>query len=705
MKRNLIVQSIIVPIGLLIAFAAFPEVDISSPQPVLHFYVVTFFTFVAVVTALLVGIALGPNSPVRHRLIATTGAAMGLIFFIHGATTPEALTYTFNPGIVWAAWLTLFVGSMLFLLASFDRPEAPLQAHHLGRANLVVTVICVLFGLIVVFVPEWLTVVTTGLGPWHEQVAFALTLGGWLVAAWRLWRIWQTTGQLLDGVMALIAAWLAIATVSQNQFSTWQLSWWVYHILLLNAAITAVYYLLHEYEQARQFDLTRYYAITSLIAMAALALLISYIFSQTVQREREDFLRAQAIRLGQELADSVNMNLPEAATTADLGALLTMPTPSLSTLLQGQLLQMDVDTIRIYDTARQLIYDYAADGAENGVSIDNGRLQQTFSGLPNVSLQPSPNRTEANIPTTYVQTYVPIQTGNGAVGVLVFLQEVSGLNEAILQARGSSLAIALTAMGVLFLALLGIVRRADHLITARADELNQAYGNLQAAEAVRDDLTDMIVHDLRSPLTAVEMSLHLLRKTSNQSESIRTRLITSGLNSLQRAINLINDMLDVARLEEGKPALSLTAVNMTELLQERAAFYRTQAEAEHKSIEVNVAGELACPQADQEMMARVLDNLISNALKYVGRGGHIKLCAHQNQSTIQTEINDDGEGISPANAERIFDKFVQGEGGSVRRGTGLGLAFCRLVVEAHGGKIWVESELGRGSTFFFTLPL
>jgi hypothetical protein len=448
MKRNLIVQSIIVPIGLLIAFAAFPNLDVPSPLPVIHFYLVTFFTFVAVVAALLVGIALGADSPVRHRLIATTGVAMGIIFFIHGVTTPQALTYVVNPGIGWAAWLTLFVGSMLFLLASFDRPDSPLQTYHLRRANWGVAVICVVFGLIVAFAPGWLGAVNAQLAPWHEQTAFVLTLVAWLVAAWQLWRIWQTTGQRLDGVMALIAVWLAIGTLSQSQFDTWQLSWWIYHILLLVAAITAVYYLLSEYEQTRQFNLTRYYAITSLIAMAALALLISFISSQAVQREREDFLRTQAIQLGQELTASVNMDLPEAATTADLDSLFMMPTTSLSTLLQGQLLRVDVDTIHIYDTNQQLVYEYLFENAENGVSVNNGRFQQALNGTANVNLQPAPNRTEANIPTTYVQTYLPIQTGNTAVGVLVFLQEVSGLNEAILQARRNDLVIALVAMGV-----------------------------------------------------------------------------------------------------------------------------------------------------------------------------------------------------------------------------------------------------------------
>jgi signal transduction histidine kinase len=285
------------------------------------------------------------------------------------------------------------------------------------------------------------------------------------------------------------------------------------------------------------------------------------------------------------------------------------------------------------------------------------------------------------------------------------LQNVTGLNEAILQARSNSLLISLSAMGFLFLALLVIVRRADQLVTARSDELAHAYHDLQTAEMARDDMTDMIVHDLRSPLTAVEISLQMLRKGTFNNELNRTRLLNNAYNSLQRAVSLINDMLGVAKLEEGKLTLSRAPLDVKCLLQERAAFYTVQAESEQKSIEVLAADALPQPQADKEIMTRVLDNLIGKSLKYVKRGGHIRLQALPENNHIQIAVIDDGQGISPRDAERIFDKFAQADNDASRRGTGLGLTFCRLAVEAHGGKIWVESAINQGSTFFFTLPL
>jgi signal transduction histidine kinase len=106
-------------------------------------------------------------------------------------------------------------------------------------------------------------------------------------------------------------------------------------------------------------------------------------------------------------------------------------------------------------------------------------------------------------------------------------------------------------------------------------------------------------------------------------------------------------------------------------------------------------------------MHRVLDNLISNALKYTHKGGQITLQAQNSNGAIHIKIADDGDGISADNLQRIFDKYIQvdNENGGARRGTGLGLTFCKLAVEAHGGRIWVESKEGQGSNFYFTLPL
>lgn len=168
-----------------------------------------------------------------------------------------------------------------------------------------------------------------------------------------------------------------------------------------------------------------------------------------------------------------------------------------------------------------------------------------------------------------------------------------------------------------------------------------------------------------------------------------------------------NRLASESKLEEGKLDIAPTTVDIRQLLQERANFHSLQSELEQKMIEVRLPDQPLILEADPDIITRVLDNLIGNALKYIRSGGHIQLSACPQDGHLQIAVNDNGEGISPENASRIFDKFVQvkSESGEVRRGTGLGLTFCHLAVEAHGGQIWVESQLGQGSTFYFTLPL
>jgi signal transduction histidine kinase len=609
------------------------------------------------------------------------------------------------------------MGATLFLAASWDKPQSPLTRQHLRIINVIVGLIGITFIFVVVFSPQLLTAIDQQLTvtikgtviPWHQTVAYILTLMAWMVAAWRLYRIWQATHKQLDGVMALIAVWLAIATVSQNQFDTWHLSWWIYHILLLNSAITAGFYLIREYEQVRQFSLTRYYAITSLVVMAGLALLTSFFYSQAVQREREDILTQQSLVLGQNVVANLNTDLPVEATADDLSELVMMSNPSLNQLLQGGLLSVEATAVTIYDTNFVPLFNEVAEGIDEEVAVENGRVQQALAGEATVSLSQSARRAAANIPFTQVQTYIPIENNSETLGVLVFTQEVSGLNEAVLQARRLGLLIAAISTGALFVALLGIVRRADRFITTRTNELAQAYADLQQAEATRDELTDMIVHDLRSPLTAVDMNLQLLTQLASDpsADETRTRYTVNARNSLKRTINLINDMLDVAKLEAGKLRLSTAPLDIKTLLADRAAFYAIQAEAGNKYIEVVAPDNLPQAQADENLMHRVLDNLISNALKYTHKGGQITLQAQNSNGAIHIKIADDGDGISADNLQRIFDKYIQvdNENGGARRGTGLGLTFCKLAVEAHGGRIWVESKEGQGSNFYFTLPL
>jgi hypothetical protein len=156
----------------MVALLLLPNLDAIFQDPIFHFYIVTFFTFTSAVVALLFASVLGERSLYRHRLLVTAFASMAAIFFVHGTTTNGALILQFNPGIRWAAWLTLFVGGLLFALAAFDRPITPLKPQVYRNINWSVAVFCFLFMGVVYLKPEWLTAIDNVVSPFHSQVAF-----------------------------------------------------------------------------------------------------------------------------------------------------------------------------------------------------------------------------------------------------------------------------------------------------------------------------------------------------------------------------------------------------------------------------------------------------------------------------------------------------------------------------------------------------
>ncbi len=181
---------------------------------------------------------------------------------------------------------------------------------------------------------------------------------------------------------------------------------------------------------------------------------------------------------------------------------------------------------------------------------------------------------------------------------------------------------------------------------------------------------------------------------------------------------MIQNLLDVAKMEEGKLNPSLAEVDLKDLLEECGENFRMQIEREGKRFVKMFPPELPRTAVDEQLVRRVVANLLSNAIRHTSRQGTITLGAQKVGQALHIKVQDDGEGISPEYQEKIFDKFVQaerspeatGRGGDrkrvrLRSGTGLGLTFCKMAVELHGGAIRVESQVGKGSSFIFTLPI
>ncbi len=226
---------------------------------------------------------------------------------------------------------------------------------------------------------------------------------------------------------------------------------------------------------------------------------------------------------------------------------------------------------------------------------------------------------------------------------------------------------------------------------------------------LREDLTHMLVHDLRSPLALVQVSLAMVSEAhENQNTAHLERLVQLATRSCERVLVLIDELLDIGRLERGQINLRLEPLEIGELLDEMSSRYTPVAATNHIRFSVEGNGSLPALRADRSLLTRVLSNLVDNAMKFTPDGGSVRVWAHYTSPphTIRIAVEDTGPGIPAEGRQRLFQKFQQiADIPGRRRGTGLGLSFCKLAVEAHGGEIWVESTVGRGSTFYVTLPI
>ncbi len=219
----------------------------------------------------------------------------------------------------------------------------------------------------------------------------------------------------------------------------------------------------------------------------------------------------------------------------------------------------------------------------------------------------------------------------------------------------------------------------------------------------RDDLTHMIVHDLRSPLTVVTGYMEALAETANLNPT-EAKFVAEAQRGANDIRDMITTLLDVGRLEAGEMPLRLQSHDLAQIA--RKAVDRFSPVLQNRVLSCDVPRDPVPIVCDADVIRRVLENLISNAVKFTPLDGTILVNVRRNAADVTILVSDDGEGIPPDQHKHIFEKFGQTDsGGEHRHSTGLGLAFCRLAVEAHEGKIGVKSEPGKGSTFWFKLPL
>lgn len=241
--------------------------------------------------------------------------------------------------------------------------------------------------------------------------------------------------------------------------------------------------------------------------------------------------------------------------------------------------------------------------------------------------------------------------------------------------------------------------------TALALENARLYREAREAARIRDEVLRVVAHDLRNPLNNIAMSAELLRQLLPEQDADpgRRRQLDIISRSVHRADRLIRDLLDVAQLGAGRLSIETAPHGVKPLVHEAVELHRAFAERKSLRITAELPEELPDIVADRDRIIQVFTNLIGNAIKFTPEGGSITLRAAAENGAVRFSVGDTGPGIPDEDQPHLFDAFWQARR-DASQGAGLGLAIARGIVEAHGGSIWVESEVSRGATFHFTIP-
>lgn len=290
---------------------------------------------------------------------------------------------------------------------------------------------------------------------------------------------------------------------------------------------------------------------------------------------------------------------------------------------------------------------------------------------------------------------------------------------------GTTLGYGLTLFGILFTIVLLITSRRNHANMKESLRLSHQNRILRecadAASYAKSEFLSSVSHELRTPMTSVYGFAKIIKKklekhivplvdvndarAMRELQQIRTNLdviVSEG----ERLTSLINNVLDLAKLEAGRVEWHFDAVDVRGVIEHVAATIRPLTDARGLFLKLDVADDLPCVRGDRDRLVQVLINLGSNAVKFTGQGG-VTFSALCDGNDVVISVADTGIGITPENCAKVFDKFHQiGDTLTDKPpGTGLGLSICKEIIDRHGGRIWVESEPGKGSTFKFTLPV
>ncbi|HEX7575639.1 MAG TPA: ATP-binding protein, partial [Candidatus Methanoperedens sp.] len=249
------------------------------------------------------------------------------------------------------------------------------------------------------------------------------------------------------------------------------------------------------------------------------------------------------------------------------------------------------------------------------------------------------------------------------------------------------------------------IELADKDLEEKNKELTFANEELKKLDELKSDFLSLVSHELKTPLSSMRISAEYLESGENIDVATRKELLSIIIRNIDRQTRLINDILDLSKIEAGKTELQLENVSIREIADTSFENIKQIANKKNISIILDIPDDLSSVMADREKLIIVLNNLFENALKFTPGGGSITLSATEDSSSIEVSMKDTGIGMEKEKLEKIFDKFYQVDSSSRRKtgGCGLGLSISSGIIRAHDSVIHVESEPGKGSTFSFKL--
>ena len=234
---------------------------------------------------------------------------------------------------------------------------------------------------------------------------------------------------------------------------------------------------------------------------------------------------------------------------------------------------------------------------------------------------------------------------------------------------------------------------------------------MRRLQAMRRDFISNLSHELRTPLASLRAVVETLQDGALADPPAAERFLRQAENEVNTMTQMVEELTELSQIESGQVRLRLVPVTVGRLIDVPLERLRSQAERAGTQLSVEIAADTPLVLADEERVQQVVTNLLHNAIKFTPSGGRIRLIAGRSDASgregeVLFEVQDTGTGIAKADLPRVFERFYKSDRARTRGqgGTGLGLAIARHIVEAHGGRIWVKSKIGKGSSFFFTMP-